>query len=163
MSDLFAPQNVEDIRDRLTRVEDTACNCGDTPHENALHDLAHDDVPWLLDALEAAEARATTAEQDARKVRDGWFETVKERDALQAQKDAARIEGILDAADLIHAKDHRTDLGDDPHSTGWRHALNEAEHDLRQYALTDPPKAEPETGDHIGWTRTNRGVMRGFQ
>lgn len=45
-----------------------------------------------------------------------------------------RAAAILEAADMVAAKDHRTDLGDDPHSTGWRHALNEVEHKLRNHA-----------------------------
>ena len=48
----------------------------------------------------------------------------------------ARTAALQEAADLIASKDRRTDLGDDEHSTGWRHALNEAEHDLRQLAET---------------------------
>ncbi|MFF7293191.1 hypothetical protein ACFY9N_11735 [Microbacterium sp. NPDC008134] len=38
------------------------------------------------------------------------------------------------AADILHAKDHRTDLSGDPHSEGWGQALNEAESDLRAAA-----------------------------
>ena len=53
-----------------------------------------------------------------------------------------RANALLEAADLIAGKDHRDDMGDDPHSTGWRHALNEAEHDLRQRALAVLDEAE---------------------
>lgn len=53
-----------------------------------------------------------------------------------------RAAALLEAADLLAAKDHRVDLGGDPHSTGWRHALNEAEHDLRQHALAVLDEAE---------------------
>lgn len=53
-----------------------------------------------------------------------------------------RAAALLEAADLIAAKDHRNDLGDDEHSTGWRHALNEAEHDLRQHARAVLDEAE---------------------
>jgi len=53
-----------------------------------------------------------------------------------------RAEAILECADYVANKDHRNDLGDDPHSTGWRHALNEVEHRLRQRALTVLDEAE---------------------
>lgn len=53
-----------------------------------------------------------------------------------------RAAAFLEAAELVAAKDHRTDLGDDPHSTGWCHALNEAEHDLRQRAEAILDEAE---------------------
>lgn len=46
-----------------------------------------------------------------------------------------RAAAMLEAADLVGSKDHRNDLGDDPHSTGWRHALDEVEADLRRHAL----------------------------
>lgn len=45
---VFAPRSLQDIRDRLTRANQLACDCLDSDHENALHDLAHDDVPVLL-------------------------------------------------------------------------------------------------------------------
>lgn len=54
----------------------------------------------------------------------------------------ARAAALLEAADLIAGKDHRSDLGDDPHSTGWRRALNEAERDLRQHARQVLDEAE---------------------
>lgn len=59
-----------------------------------------------------------------------------------AENARLRADALLEAADVLASKDHRTDLGDDPHSTGWRHALNEAEHDLRQRALVVLDAAE---------------------
>jgi hypothetical protein len=53
-----------------------------------------------------------------------------------------RAEALLEAADYVAGKDHRTDLGDDPHSTGWRHALNEVEARLRQRAAAVLDDAE---------------------
>lgn len=63
-------------------------------------------------------------------------------EAIARPRDIIRAAGILEAADLVAAKDHRTDLGDDPHSTGWRHALNEVEHDLRLHAEAVLDEAE---------------------
>lgn len=62
--------------------------------------------------------------------------------ALFPPEHITRSAAILEAADLIAAKDHRLDLGDDRHSTGWRHALDEAEHKLRQHALHVLDEAE---------------------
>ena len=61
---IFAPETLQQVRDRIARIDSTACMCGDTPHENALHDLAHDDVPVLLRAIDRlAPQRITTVEQ----------------------------------------------------------------------------------------------------
>ena len=49
---LFAPGFVQDVRDRLDRIERAGCPCDESVHLNALHDLAHDDVPVLLRAIE---------------------------------------------------------------------------------------------------------------
>lgn len=43
----------------------------------------------------------------------------------------ARAGAFLEAADLIASKDHREGKLADQHDVGWRHALNEAEHNLR--------------------------------
>lgn len=45
---IFVPDNVGDIEARLRRIEENVCYCATGPHEDALHDLAADDVPWLL-------------------------------------------------------------------------------------------------------------------
>jgi hypothetical protein len=68
---LFAPQSVQDIRGRLARIESTGCPCAESPHLNALHDLAHDDVPVLISVLEAQTA-------EVEKLR-GAMETIRER------------------------------------------------------------------------------------
>ena len=48
---LFKPESLDDVRDRLDYIEEHECNCNEGPHENALHDLAHDDVPILLELI----------------------------------------------------------------------------------------------------------------
>lgn len=49
---LFKPESLQDVRDRLARIDASPCRCADTPHENALHDLANDDVPVLLKVVD---------------------------------------------------------------------------------------------------------------
>ncbi|URP21291.1 hypothetical protein SEA_GRANDSLAM_64 [Gordonia phage GrandSlam] len=56
---LFSPESLQDIKDRLKRIHETPCQCDESPHMNALHDLIHDDVPVLLEVLEPT----TTKEQ----------------------------------------------------------------------------------------------------
>ncbi|GAA2418352.1 hypothetical protein [Mycolicibacterium llatzerense] len=50
---LFAPESVQDVRKRLARIESAGCPCVESDHLNALHDLAHHDVPVLLGVIEA--------------------------------------------------------------------------------------------------------------
>lgn len=50
---LFAPATLQDIRNRLSFIAASECNCGDGIHENAVHDLIEDDVPVLLRVIEA--------------------------------------------------------------------------------------------------------------
>lgn len=49
---MFAPGSLDDIRRRLAFIESSECECDTTPHENAIHDLVHDDVPVLLRVIE---------------------------------------------------------------------------------------------------------------
>jgi len=49
---MFAPESLDDIRRRLAFIESSECECDTTPHENAIHDLAFDDVPVLLRVIE---------------------------------------------------------------------------------------------------------------
>lgn len=49
---LFSPATLQEVRDRLEYIDAHECDCGETPHEDALHDLAHDDVPALLRVIE---------------------------------------------------------------------------------------------------------------
>lgn len=49
---LFGPESLQQIRDRLEDIDATECDCDELPHSNALHDLAHDDVPALLRFVE---------------------------------------------------------------------------------------------------------------
>lgn len=63
-------------------------------------------------------------------------------EATTRPRHVIRAAALLEAADLVAAKDHREDLGDDPHSTGWRHALSEVEHKLRVHAEDVLDKAE---------------------
>ena len=53
-----------------------------------------------------------------------------------------RADALLEAADYVAQKDHRTDLHPDAHSVGWAHALNEVEHRLRQRAQVVLDEAE---------------------
>lgn len=61
---LFSPATLQEVRDRLEYIDAHECDCGETPHEDALHDLAHDDVPALLRVIEQlAPRRIETTEQ----------------------------------------------------------------------------------------------------
>lgn len=53
---LFGPTSLEDIRCRLSFIAASECNCVEGPHENAIHDLAADDAPAMLNVLEQADA-----------------------------------------------------------------------------------------------------------
>lgn len=66
---LFGPESLEDIRCRLSFIEASECNCDEGPHENALHDLAHDDVPALLVLLNRLSELTRRLEQGARRYR----------------------------------------------------------------------------------------------
>ena len=48
----WSPETLQEVRDRLEYIDAHECDCGETPHESALHDLAHDDVPVLLKVIE---------------------------------------------------------------------------------------------------------------
>ncbi|MFN6543519.1 hypothetical protein [Mycolicibacterium nivoides] len=67
---LFSPATLQEVRDRLEYIDAHECDCGETPHEDALHDLAHDDVPALLQVIEQLAPRRveTAAELDALRV-----------------------------------------------------------------------------------------------
>jgi hypothetical protein len=54
---IFAPESLDDVRARLASIEETGCPCLEGDHQNALHDLAHDDVPVLLRAIEQLSAK----------------------------------------------------------------------------------------------------------
>ncbi|NOR03669.1 hypothetical protein HGK72_26825 [Mycolicibacterium fortuitum] len=49
---IWAPESLQQVRGRLEFIDAHECDCGETPHESALHDLAHDDVPVLLKVIE---------------------------------------------------------------------------------------------------------------
>lgn len=97
---LFAPEKLEDIRCRLSFVAASECNCDETPHENALHDLAHDDVPVLLSVIDRLTRPAIT--------------TVEELDALPLNT------VVVDAVGIPRTKRH----GNSHMSGGWTHAGN---------------------------------------
>jgi len=48
---IFGPENLRDIECRLSFIQASECNCGDSAHENAIHDLVLVDVPALLKAI----------------------------------------------------------------------------------------------------------------
>lgn len=64
---IWAPETLKQVRDRLEYIDAHECDCGETPHEDALHDLAHDDVPVLLKIIERLAPRRieTAADLDA--------------------------------------------------------------------------------------------------
>lgn len=49
---IWAPETLQQVRDRLEFIDAHECDCDELPHSNALHDLAHDDVPVLLRVIE---------------------------------------------------------------------------------------------------------------
>lgn len=49
---LFGPESLKQVRDRLEFIDAHDCDCDELPHSNALHDLAHDDVPVLIKVIE---------------------------------------------------------------------------------------------------------------
>ena len=72
---IWAPESLQQVRDRLARIESTPCMCVDEPHDNALHDLAHDDVPVLLRLIERLQAtieRVRALAQDLATVDTVW-------------------------------------------------------------------------------------------
>lgn len=54
---IWAPETLKQVQDRLEYIDAHECDCGETPHEDALHDLAHDDVPVLLKVIESLAPR----------------------------------------------------------------------------------------------------------
>ncbi len=55
---LFGPESLDDVRHRLAYIDNHECKCDEGPHENAIHDLAYDDVPVLLKLIEVLAAKA---------------------------------------------------------------------------------------------------------
>ncbi|WP_458317141.1 hypothetical protein [Mycolicibacterium brisbanense] len=64
---IWAPESLQQVRDRLEFIDAHECDCDAMPHSNALHDLAHDDVPVLLRVIEQLTPRRieTREELDA--------------------------------------------------------------------------------------------------
>lgn len=65
---IFSPESLADIACRLSFIEASECNCVEGPHENALHDLARDDVPVLLKAVDRLDAELKTTRAQLRQV-----------------------------------------------------------------------------------------------
>ncbi|AII28211.1 hypothetical protein VC74_gp59 [Mycobacterium phage Sparky] len=53
---IWAPETLQQVRDRLEFIDAHECDCDESPHSNALHDLANDDVPVLLKVIEGQAA-----------------------------------------------------------------------------------------------------------
>lgn len=64
---IWAPETLQQVRDRLEYIDAHECDCDELPHSSALHDLAHDDVPVLLRVIERMTPRSieTAAELNA--------------------------------------------------------------------------------------------------
>lgn len=111
---LFSPVTLQEVRDRLEYIDAHECNCCDSPHEDALHDLAHDDVPVLLKVIEqqATEVERLRHELTERYDPDVWanqsggvtlrhhIDQVSNFTAKRAREIAA---GLLAAADDAEA------------------------------------------------------------
>lgn len=63
-------------------------------------------------------------------------------EAIARPRDIIRAAALLEAADMVAGKDHRESRLADQHDVGWRHALNEVEHNLRQHAEAVLDEAE---------------------
>lgn len=73
---IWAPETLQEVRDRLSRIKAAGCPCLESDHLNALHDLAHDDVPVLLQLIERqAEALERVRALTARWLRDAGPES----------------------------------------------------------------------------------------
>lgn len=66
---LFSPETLQQVRDRLEYIDAHECDCGETPHEDALHDLAHDDAPVLLKVIEQQAAKLNRLREQVRQMR----------------------------------------------------------------------------------------------
>ncbi|MBU8830862.1 hypothetical protein [Mycolicibacterium goodii] len=53
---IWAPETLQQVRDRLERIDEYPCHCGTSEHVDALHDLANDDVRVLLKVIEGQAA-----------------------------------------------------------------------------------------------------------
>ncbi|MBP3087014.1 hypothetical protein [Mycolicibacterium fortuitum] len=67
---IWAPESLQQVRDRLEFIDAHECDCGETPHESALHDLAHDDVPALLKVIERQAAEVERLRATVERVRE---------------------------------------------------------------------------------------------
>lgn len=89
---IWAPESLQQVRGRLEFIDAHECDCGETPHESALHDLAHDDVPVLLKVIER---QATEVE--------------RLREAVTA---ADSILSLLHHRGLVNSENNRRDVAD---------------------------------------------------
>lgn len=118
---LDAPRSVAAIQERLDRAN-SGCSCGDSVHENALHDLASSDLPVLIAAYENVVTDLATARNVIEQVRPA-LESIanllafSSRDWGQA-RDLAWLWGIVHGWD---DEDHEEDsaMPEQARAHGW--------------------------------------------
>ena len=71
---LWSPETLQEVRDRLERIDEYPCHCSTSEHVDALHDLANDDVRVLLKVIErqASEVERLRLELTERYDPDVW-------------------------------------------------------------------------------------------
>ena len=83
---IFSPESLQEIRDRLAHIEASECDCDESPHLDALHDVARDDVPVLLALVDqlAGEVDRLRREQVEFTARLGFGDNISEPAATLA-------------------------------------------------------------------------------
>jgi len=106
---IFEPESLQDICERLGYIDEHECVCNESPHLNALHDLAYDDVPALLTVLDTLTDRIAALEQavarvrEARSERDAGYKR-REHGGVVEDRYMRAIDDILDGLDETEEK-----------------------------------------------------------